>query len=158
MKTKESGFTLIELLVVIAIIGLLASIVLVSLNSARGKARDVKRKADIGSIIVALAMYYDNHNVYPVNSYGGSCGTALNGSDLISAGLTSDNLISKMPVVPSNSGSCGDAYYSGTWNSGQNVAILTKLETADPNCTAWVSSAWYQTGSYCNGYYIKVLP
>ena len=50
---------------VIAIIGLLASIVLVSLNSARGKARGVRRVADLRQIQTALEMYYDTNNSYP---------------------------------------------------------------------------------------------
>ena len=63
---KQKGFTLIELLVVIAIIGLLASIVLVSVNSAREKARDARRKADLHQIQLALEMYYDNNGHYPM--------------------------------------------------------------------------------------------
>jgi type II secretion system protein G len=62
---KQKGFTLIELLVVISIIGLLASIVLVSLNGARSKARDAKRKMDLKQMQTALALYYDSNSQYP---------------------------------------------------------------------------------------------
>ncbi len=54
---KQTGFTLIELLVVVAIIGILASVVLASLNSARVKARDAKRMSDIQQIRNAIEMY-----------------------------------------------------------------------------------------------------
>ena len=54
MKNFSKGFTLIELLVVIAIIGVLSSVVLASLNSARAKGRDAKRKAEMVSIQTAL--------------------------------------------------------------------------------------------------------
>ena len=62
---KKSGFTLIELLVVIAIIGLLASVVLASLNSARKKSRDARRVADIKQMQLALELYFDGKGEYP---------------------------------------------------------------------------------------------
>ena len=62
----QKGFTLIELLVVISIIGLLASGVLASLNSARMKARDAKRISDMKQIQLALEMYYADNNGYPI--------------------------------------------------------------------------------------------
>ena len=61
----QRGFTLIELLVVVAIIGLLASVVLASLNEARGRAEDVRRYADMNQIKTALTMYYSDNRSYP---------------------------------------------------------------------------------------------
>jgi prepilin-type N-terminal cleavage/methylation domain-containing protein len=74
MKSDHDSFTLIELLVVIAIIGMLSSIVLVSLNSSRAKARDAKRISEIKEIQTALALYYDDHGEYPGS---GECGATI---------------------------------------------------------------------------------
>ena len=65
-KNSEKGFTLIELLVVIAIIGILSSVVLASMNTARKKARDARRQADLKSLQLALESFYDSNSNYPV--------------------------------------------------------------------------------------------
>ncbi len=69
---KTNGFTLIELLVVIAIIGLLSTIITASLGSAKSKSRDAKRIADIKTIQTALALYYNDNGMYPLNIYAAS--------------------------------------------------------------------------------------
>lgn len=60
-----SGFTLIELLVVIAIIALLASVVVVSLSSARARSRDANRVSQIRQIAGAIELYFSDNGTYP---------------------------------------------------------------------------------------------
>ena len=64
-KNTSGGFTLIELLVVVAIMGLLASIVLVNINSARTKTRDVLRKVGLRQLQSSLEAYYSTNGGYP---------------------------------------------------------------------------------------------
>lgn len=65
--TTKKGFTLIELLIVIAIIGILASIVLVSLNSARDRARQAEFKSAASSLVAAYILECDVTGGDPAN-------------------------------------------------------------------------------------------
>lgn len=62
--SPQRGFTLIELLVVIAIIGILAGMVLVSMNGARAKARDARRVSDMRQMLSAQELYYGTNDQY----------------------------------------------------------------------------------------------
>jgi prepilin-type N-terminal cleavage/methylation domain-containing protein len=70
-NTFKRGFTLIELLVVIAIIGILASVVLASLNTARDKGVDASVKSNLTGGRSAAANFYDTGS-----SYVGICADA----------------------------------------------------------------------------------
>lgn len=67
MKRNSAGFTILELLVVISIIGLLSSVLLTSVSSARSKARDVRRIADMRQFMTALELYYESNGQYPAS-------------------------------------------------------------------------------------------
>lgn len=83
-KSHKRGFTLIELLVVIAIIGILSSIVLASLNSARQKGRDARRISDIKQLQLANELFYDANGQYASTT----------------AGLVQGGYIAAIPVDP----------------------------------------------------------
>lgn len=115
------GFTLIELLVVIAIIGILSSVVLASLNSARQKGRDARRISDVKQIQLALELYYDANGSYPTGIYGTT--------------LTTPGYISAVPTDPSDNTACTDGTQSSCYDydqtsSGSSYELGTNLETS----------------------------
>ena len=65
---NKKAFTLVELLVVIAIIGLLASIVFVTLSGVKSDSRDAKRNVETASMRKALEMYFMDNGSYPVST------------------------------------------------------------------------------------------
>jgi type II secretion system protein G len=162
---SSRGFTLIELLVVIAIIGMLASIILASLNSARAKARNARRQVDLKELQTALELYYSDNNGYPSTGggwYSSETGDALgnNGGAYI-PGLA-PNYIAALPRSPGGPSLCGGwknsyLYQSdgtnykllahcgpeGTWNSNNGFYDPSRPTWAwmvcsgQPACTAW---------------------
>ncbi len=144
MKLKpKKGFTLIELLVVVAIIGVLASIVLSSLNEARAKARDARRLSDIKTIQTALELYFLDNNEYPVSTGG----TIPNNSWAHSAypswetletalgtDLPEDPINNDQSWAPSNPvEGLNYTYYSGTaiCPNRQGYALVYRFESRD---------------------------
>ena len=119
-KIYNRGFTLIELLVVIAIIGILSSVVLASLNTARAKANDAKRFTNLQAVKTALELYATSNNGKYPNSGGNwnsqcSAWTQTTAANSV-PGLVSGGHIPQLPtdVDQSISGNtCCYLYYSG---------------------------------------------
>lgn len=121
ISKNKKGFTLIELLVVISIIGLLSSVVLASLNSARVKARDTVRAKDMQTIFTMLTQYNSQYGGIPTTfTYSGSdaggwdyssqpVGTPSFMSFLVTSGITT-----RVPIDPINN-MTGDNSPSGTY-------------------------------------------
>jgi type II secretion system protein G len=130
---KSKGFTLIELLVVIAIIGILATIVLVSLNSARAKARDTKRIGDMRQVALALEMYYDDNSAYPVAA---TC-TAATYTTMAGTVETGGKYITKMPTDTTYmyGAAAQDYTLKTTLENTTNTALNTDVDGTSNACT-----------------------
>tara|TARA_B100000745_G_scaffold290137_2_gene228818 strand:+ start:2777 stop:3316 length:540 start_codon:yes stop_codon:yes gene_type:complete len=135
---KNHGFTLIELLVVIAIIGMLSSVVLASLNTAREKSRDARRISDFRQLKTALELYYNDNRGYPV-----CAGLYIEDQNNCLATALTPKYISNLPVDP-RSGGDGNSQWGYDYQYYQTTdqyALRVILE----------GTSFPRTGSYPNG-------
>lgn len=168
LPKNNQAFTLIELLVVIAIIGLLSTMVVISVKNARVKARDARRLADLKQIHTAIELYYDLYGHYPTDSYMDTSvgcitgeGQTLNDTDswddgFCLGGTTLDfdlhDFINTMPVDPINNTYYVYNYDADCYSSGaQCYSLSVRLEKDDQRkgyCGGSTES--YPAYFYCN--------
>ncbi len=128
---KGGGFTLIELLVVVAIIGILASVVLASLNTARAKGADAAVKANLANIRAQAEVVYDA----TPNAYGtaanaaSSCSAPTAGSVFANA-----TILAALASAASSSGGTGACYSSIGSASAWSASYPLKTDATKSWC------------------------
>ena len=135
-ERKQKGFTLIELLVVISIIGILSSIVLISMGGAREKARDAKRQSDIRQIATACELFYSDDEGYPVRADFAALKAADIGDYMASATILED---------PTNSGTLVYTWETTTATTDQEFCVWAELESGSSTKYVAASERGVQT-------------
>lgn len=139
IKNFKKGFTLIELLVVIAIIGILSSIVLASLSSARAKGTDAAIKADLSNMRAQAELYFSNNS-----NYGGVT-TAVATTTACTGGTANATTTKALFDVSTANGGLGDMITALRTKTTGNVAFCS----APLGGTSWAVSAPISTGNWC---------
>lgn len=145
------GFTLIELLVVVAIIGVLASVVLTSLNSARTKAQDAKRKADLTQIRSGLELYYSICGTYIVaqNCTGPTYGSgglgwfnyAYTATGSVAKGLADNKVVGGIIIDPT--GVTTGTYAYMIYVNANYYTVWATLAKPSPTDTATLNTCYF---------------
>jgi len=137
---KQQGFTLIELLVVIAVIGILAAVVIASLNSARVKARNTRRASDIKSLVNAFAISRTDTASYPTSSGFDCVSTTCTGSFAATADSTVDAfLLSSISQKPSDP-------VGGVDRTGVGYLYSSNLNSTGKPGLTWLAETPYYSG------------
>ena len=128
MKQKlNRGFTLIELLVVIAIIGILASVVLASLNTARDKGTDAANKSNLNNIRAQAELVFDT-----AGDYAGVCADANVAKAITAAGAVCADTAAAWAAAVDLVGTVGSSYCVDNTGSANIGAVLQGVDvTAD---------------------------
>ena len=133
---KYQGFTLVELLVVIAIIGILSSIVVVSIGPVRANARDSARRSDMSQIFTAQELYNDVNFAYYAT--GTSDGIPAIGTYLAEMHDPSCRMVSG---VWDCTGGSGVDYKWVAGGTATEYCAWAKMEQDTPECEA-ADSYW----------------
>lgn len=136
-NNRSRGFTLIELLVVIAIIGILSSVVLASLNTARSKGNDAAIQSNLSAIATQAEIWYSsNSNKYISSGTGNACNTA--------SSIFADGVITKA-IAATVTANGGTALICGVSASG--YAVQSRLQAPSPQAYWCIDSSGQATQS-----------
>ena len=113
---KNKGFTLIELLVVIAIIGILSSVVLASLNSARAKGADAATKSSLANMRAQAELYYDTNSGYSIANLTATPAAGC-GDTAVNALFEDTTFVTAIAAITSSAGTAPVCAVKGTVGS-----------------------------------------